>query len=117
MISDELQYNLLKILKKEPNISQRALASKLGISLGKVNYCLQALIKKGLIKAQNFRNSNNKTGYIYLLTPRGIEEKAQVTFQFLRRKTREYEALQKEIEELQKEVRDLDELPITSTQE
>jgi len=83
-------------------MSQRDLARALSISLGKANYCLQALIEKGLVKANNFRRSNNKVAYAYLLTPRGIEEKAKVTAQFLMRKIAEYEALEKEIQQLRK---------------
>ena len=76
----------------------------MGISLGKVNYCLRALIEKGWVKAANFRRSSNKVAYAYLLTPRGIDEKARVTAQFLMRKVAEYEALEKEIENLRREV-------------
>ena len=76
----------------------------MGVSLGKVNYCINALIKKGLVKARNFRNSRNKLAYAYLLTPRGIEQKSDVTVQFLRRKVAEYEALKYEIAELRQEV-------------
>ncbi len=104
MISDEYRYKLLKLLAERPNVSQRELARELGISLGKANYCLTALINKGWVKVQNFRNSGNKRAYAYLLTPGGIEEKAQVTFSFLRRKMAEYEALRAEIEDLRDEV-------------
>lgn len=104
MISDEYRYKLLKLLAARPNVSQRELARELGISLGKVNYCLTALINKGWVKAQNFKNSDSKRAYAYLLTPGGIEEKAQVTFSFLRRKMDEYEALRAEIEDLRHEV-------------
>jgi EPS-associated MarR family transcriptional regulator len=110
MISDEYRYKLLKLLAERPNVSQREVAKELGISLGKVNYCLTALINKGWVKAQNFKNSDNKRAYAYLLTPGGIEEKAQVTFSFLRRKMAEYEALRDEIEGLQNEVVDSPEI-------
>lgn len=106
MISDEYRYKLLKLLAARPNVSQRELARELGISLGKANYCLTSLINKGWVKAQNFRNSDNKRAYAYLLTPGGIEEKALVTFSFLRRKMDEYEALRAEIEDLTHEVAD-----------
>lgn len=104
MISEEYRYKLLKLLAARPNVSQRELARELGISLGKANYCLTALINKGWVKAQNFKNSDNKRAYAYLLTPGGIEEKTQVTFSFLRRKMAEYETLRSEIEDLRHEV-------------
>ncbi|MDB5810234.1 MAG: MarR family EPS-associated transcriptional regulator [Betaproteobacteria bacterium] len=104
MLSDEYRYKILKRLEADPKISQRALATELGISVGKANFCLQALIDKGLVKANNFKNSSNKKAYMYLLTRRGIEEKAKVTAQFLVRKVAEYEALEKEIEQLRQHV-------------
>src|SRR5674476_521921 len=79
MLSDEYRYKILKRLEANPEISQRELAGDLDISLGRVNFCIQALIEKGLVKANNFRNSKNKKGYAYFLTPRGIEEKAKIT--------------------------------------
>ena len=103
VLNDETRYRILKMLQADPQASQRRIADELGISLGRVNYCLQALIEKGLIKARNFRNSKNKKGYAYLLTPRGIEEKARITVQFLKIKIAEHEALKKEIEGLQQE--------------
>ena len=107
MPSDEIRYKLLKVIEANPDITQRDLANRLGVSLGKANYCLKALIEKGLIKARNFKNSHNKIGYAYLLTPKGIEEKAGVTVRFLERKMEEYEALKHEIEELRREVRSI----------
>jgi len=101
---DETHYQLLKLLEAKPHLSQRELARELGISLGKINYCLAALVEKGWVKARNFRNSRNKLGYAYLLTPRGIEQKAVITVDFLRRKIAEYEALKKEITQLRREV-------------
>ena len=101
MLSDEYRYKILKRLEANPEISQRELAGDLGISLGRVNYCIQALIGKGLVKANNFRNSKNKKGYAYLLTPKGIEEKAKITVLFLKIKLAEHEALTKEISGLQ----------------
>jgi EPS-associated MarR family transcriptional regulator len=103
VLDDESRYRILKILQADPQASQRKLADQLGISLGRVNYCLNALIDKGLVKANNFRNSTNKRAYLYLLTPRGIEEKARVTARFLRIKLGEYEILKRELEELQRE--------------
>ena len=101
-MSDD-QYKLMRLLDSNPELSQRDLARALGISLGKVNYCLQALIRKGWIKAANFTNSQNKAAYMYLLTPRGIEEKASLTVRFLQAKVREYEALRLEIEQIRQE--------------
>jgi len=96
-------YGLLKTLEDNPSLSQRDLAKRLGISLGKVNFCLNALVEKGCLKVNNFRNSENKLAYAYVLTPRGIEEKARMTLHFLRRKVQEYEQLRAEIEELKRE--------------
>ena len=115
-LHQEIHLKVLRHLEDDPEITQRALAGKLGISLGKANYCLKAislgkanyclkaLIDKGLVKAGNFKNSNNKSAYIYLLTPKGIEEKSKITLHFLKRKIDEYELLRMEIDELQREV-------------
>lgn len=103
MLTDEYRYRILKLLEADPHASQRRIADELGISLGRVNYCVQALIEKGLVKVNNFRNSANKRAYLYVLTPRGLEEKAVVTTRFLKRKLDEYEALKREVEELQRE--------------
>lgn len=104
MLSDEYRYKILKRLENNPEISQRELAGELGISLGRVNYCIQALTDKGWVKANNFRNSKNKRRYVYLLTPRGLEEKAKITLHFLKIKMAEHEALKQEINELRDEV-------------
>ena len=104
VLSDEYRYKILRLLQEDPQMSQRDLSRALGISLGKVNYCLQALIEKGLIKANNFRNNKNKKAYMYLLTPRGIAEKARVTVRFLQHKMNEYESLQREIETLKRDL-------------
>jgi EPS-associated MarR family transcriptional regulator len=103
-LNEEYRYRILKRLEIKPEISQRELAKELGISLGKANYCLKALIEKGLIKASNFQDSQNKRGYIYLITPKGIEEKTRITLRFLKSKIAEYETLQNEIVKLQLEV-------------
>jgi EPS-associated MarR family transcriptional regulator len=105
MLSDEVRYRLLSLLEANPELSQREVARHLGVSLGKVNYCLRSLVEKGWIKATNFKNSKNKSAYMYFLTPRGIEEKAGVTARFLQWKMREYEALKVEIEKIREEVR------------
>jgi len=103
VLTDETRYRILKLLEADPHASQRRIAHELGISLGRVNFCLQALIQKGLVKANNFRNNSSKRAYLYLLTPKGIEEKAMVTARFLKRKLQEYDALKRELEELQRE--------------
>ena len=105
MLTDEYRAKILKKLEEDPQISQRDLARELGISLGKANYCLQALMDKGLVKANNFKNSRNKKAYMYLLTRRGIVEKARATARFLERKMAEYETLQQEIKKLREELR------------
>ena len=99
-MNEESHYHVFKILEDNPNISQRELAEILGVSLGKANYCIRGMIDKGLIKANNFKNSDNKRAYFYKLTPRGIEAKAKMSVRFLARKIAEYEALRLEIEEL-----------------
>ncbi len=103
---EEAHFKLLRLIESRPQLTQRQLARELGMSLGKINYCLHALIDKGWIKARNFHNSNNKLSYAYLLTPRGIEHKAAITVHFLRRKMAEYETLRKEIRVLRREVDD-----------
>lgn len=103
MLTDEMRYKLMRLLEANPGISQRDVARELGISLGKANYCLQALISKGWIKATNFKNCHNKVAYMYLLTPRGLESKATLTLKYLQIKMREYEALRVEIEDMRRE--------------
>lgn len=103
MLDEITHYGLLKTIEENPGLSQRDLAKRVGVSLGKVNFCLNALIEKGSVKINNFRNSENKLAYAYLLTPRGVEQKARMTVEFLQIKVREYERLKKEIEELQRE--------------
>ena len=96
---------MLHLLEEQPNLTQRELAKKLGISLGGVNYCLKALIDIGHIKAGNFNKNTNKLIYLYLLTPKGIAEKAHLTADFLKRKLVEYHALKKEIDLIQSKVK------------
>ena len=98
---DEIRFRVLRALEQQPDMSQRQLAEQLGVSLGKTNYLLRALVEKGLLKARNFRNSQNKLAYAYLLTSSGIARKAELTRGYLERKTAEYEALKVEIERLQ----------------
>ena len=101
---EEIHYHVLKLIEKNPSITQRELASELGVSVGKANYCMKALIDKGWVKASNFKNSNKKLAYFYILTPSGIEQKAKITVNFLKRKMNDYEELKQEIEMLQNEV-------------
>ncbi|BCM25294.1 MarR family EPS-associated transcriptional regulator [Methyloradius palustris] len=104
MLTDEYRYKILKLIEAQPEISQRELAQVLGISLGKANFCLKALMDVGFLKATNFRNSKNKLAYMYLLTPSGMEEKASITVRFLKYKLQQYETLKAELEELHREV-------------
>ena len=110
MLDEKSRLLILKSLESRPEISQRELAKELGISLGKVNFCINALVEKGLVKVNNFQSNPNKRSYIYLLTPRGIEAKASLTIEFLKAKVREYEALSEEIESLRSEVAQLQEV-------
>lgn len=103
-LNDEVRYKLLKYLAENPQASQRDVARHLGISIGKVNYCIQALTQLGWIKAQNFKNSRRKSAYLYLLTPAGVEQKVSLTIRFLQRKLAEYSHLAVEIEALREEV-------------
>jgi len=102
-LQDEITYKFLKIIENEPHLSQREIAEKMGVSLGKTNYCLKALLDKGFIKVRNFYKNKKKKAYIYFLTPNGIEEKAQVTYRFLQRKINEYETIKAEIKNLKNE--------------
>ncbi len=98
---------MLKKLEQNPSMTQRELANELGLSLGKANYCVKALVQKGWIKAGNFRRSKNKLGYAYLLTPKGLEEKARVTISFLKIKQKEYERLEEELQLLLNEAAEI----------
>ena len=102
--TQETNLKVLRHLENNPNVTQRQLAENLGISLGKTNYCLKALINKGMVKAKNFKNSANKRAYFYILTPKGIDTKARISVRFLQRKVEEYEALKIEIEQLKTEI-------------
>lgn len=102
--SEALALRLMRVLEATPGMSQRELAERSGISLGSVHYCLKALMAKGLVKMQNFARSGNKLGYVYVITPSGLIEKAALTRRFLQRKQQEYEALQAEIKALRNEL-------------
>lgn len=103
-LQDDIRYRILKLLEADPSLSQRELADALSLSLGKTNFCVRALVDKGLIKVNNFRNKRNKLAYVYLLTPDGIADKVNVTRRFLQCKIAEYDALEAEIEQLRREV-------------
>ncbi len=99
-----MHFKVLRLLQENPQLNQREMAEALGVSLGKTNYCLKALMDKGFVKMQNFISSHNKLAYSYLLTPSGISEKAHLTTQFLKRKVAEYESLKHEIDALKLEI-------------
>jgi MarR family transcriptional regulator, temperature-dependent positive regulator of motility len=98
----ETDLRTLQVLTEQPQLNQRELASQLGVSLGKVNYCLRALLAKGFLKAQNFKSSKNKLAYAYVLTPAGITARAELTAEFLQIKIKEYERLEAQIDDLRK---------------
>jgi len=106
-VSEDRHFHALRLLQANPELSQRALARELGVSVGAANYCVRALVDKGWIKIQNFRTSKDKRAYAYLLTPHGLEQKAQITLRFLQRKEAEYLALEAEIARLRQDVRAL----------
>lgn len=102
-LQEDTYFRVLRLLEVNHDLTQRQLADTLGVSVGGLNYCLKALIQKGFVKVINFRQSKNKFGYVYLLTPAGVSEKARLTASFLRRKMQEYEAIKAEIEALTKD--------------
>lgn len=104
MISESQRLAMLKLLQDNPQISQRELAEAMDVSLGKINYCLKALVGRGFVKLGNFRRSDNKRAYAYLLTPAGLEEKTRIVLAFLKRKEAEFDAIQREIRELRREL-------------
>lgn len=106
-IQEDTYYRVMRLLEENPDLTQRELAEKLGVSLGGLNYCLKALTAKGLVKMQSFASSKNKFGYVYVLTPRGIAEKARLTSNFLKRKMEEYDSLKAEIKALKIEAKKL----------
>jgi EPS-associated MarR family transcriptional regulator len=103
-ISDEIRYKLLILIQENPHYSQRELAEEIGVSVGKVNYCIKALVDVGYVKLNNFKSSEKKSGYMYFLTPKGMREKLAVTIRFLEYKQQQYDLIQKEIKDLQKEI-------------
>ena len=105
-LQEDTYFRVMRILQQDPDLTQRELAERLGISLGGLNYCLKALMEKGLVKMKSFSNSKNKFGYVYVLTPTGIAEKTSITRRFIERKLEEFEALRLEIDTLQLEVDD-----------
>ena len=105
----DIRLDLLRKLEENPNYTQRELSKEMGVSLGKVNYCMKKLIEKGLVKLSNFSHNADKVSYIYLLTPKGIENKTKLTIEFLKIKIKEYEILQKEIHILKQDVNQLKE--------
>ena len=102
--NQEIRYRLLKVLSQDASLTQREMAGKMGISLGKVNYCLSELARKGFIKIKRFKDSQNKFQYLYNLTPRGLEAKAGLTISFLKQKMSEYSEIKRQIKELAKEI-------------
>lgn len=104
-ISEETRLRILRVLEQNPELSQRELAKSLGVSLGKVNYCLKALVEVGWVKAGNFVRSSNKVKYVYVLTPVGVKQKAALTINFLELKQRQFDSLRKEIDQLEQEVK------------
>jgi EPS-associated MarR family transcriptional regulator len=102
-LQEDTYFRVMRILQENPDFTQRELAEKLGISVGGLNYCLKALIENGLVKMKNFSNAKNKFGYVYVLTPNGMAEKAAITHRFLQRKMDEYKALKAEIEAIMNE--------------
>jgi EPS-associated MarR family transcriptional regulator len=102
-LQEDTYFRVMRILQENPDLTQRELAEKLGISVGGLNYCMKALMEKGMVKMKNFATSKNKFGYVYVITPTGMAEKAAITHRFLQRKMDEFEALKAEIEALRSE--------------
>jgi EPS-associated MarR family transcriptional regulator len=103
-IQEDTNFRVMRLLEGNPDLTQRELAQRLGISVGSLNYCLKALMQKGLVKMKNFAKSKNKFGYVYVLTPSGMAERAAITQRFLRRKIEEYESLKAEIDALKQDL-------------
>ena len=109
-IQEDTYFRVMRILQENPDLTQRELAEKLGVSVGGLNYCINALMDKGWVKMQNFQNSKNKFKYVYVLTPQGVAEKVALTSSFLERKMQEYEALKAEIKSLRQDAEKQDTL-------
>lgn len=107
VLTEPQRFELLKLLQSNPQLNQRDLAQAMGVSLGKANYCLKAVIEKGFVKLKRFRQNPDKRQYAYLLTKAGLDEKSRITIAFLKRKVAEYEALEREIEQLRGELKNL----------
>jgi EPS-associated MarR family transcriptional regulator len=105
-LENEEALRIFREINRSPEMTQREFSSRLGISLGKVNFLINALVRKGFVKVENFKKSSSKSKYLYCLTPRGIEEKSRMTYRFLKRKMREYEHLELEIRQLREEMRE-----------
>ena len=105
MNNKDIHLDLLRKLESNPEYTQRELSQEMGVSLGKVNYCMKKLVEKGWIKLTNFSHNSNKLGYVYLLTPHGIEQKAKLTILFLKIKMKEYETLKDEINKLKQDTK------------
>jgi EPS-associated MarR family transcriptional regulator len=103
-IPDEIRYKLLSLIQENPHYSQRELAEKVGVSVGKVNYCIKALVDVGYVKLNNFKSAEKKSGYMYFLTPKGMKEKLSVTLRFLEFKQQQYDEIKKEINILKSQV-------------
>ena len=110
LFEQEIRYKILKLLAGESNLSQRAMATKMGISLGKTNYVLSELAAKGIIKMKRLKNAPQKIPYAYMLTPRGLEQKAKITARFLKHKMAEYEAIKDQIKDITKELKTVENL-------
>ena len=104
----EIHLNLLNLLQEEPKLTQREMNRKVGVSLGKINYCISALTKKGMIKVERFKKAENKSAYMYRLTPKGLEEVANLTISFLKIRIAEYDKIKKEIKSLSKQIDKID---------
>ncbi len=107
-IDKEIHLNLLNLLQEEPKLTQREMNRKVGVSLGKINYCISALTNKGLIKVERFKKAENKSAYMYRLTPKGLEEVANLTISFLKIRIAEYDKIKKEIKSLSKQIDKID---------
>jgi len=115
LYEQEIHYKLLKLLASETNLSQREMARRMGISLGKTNYVLTELAHKGIIKIKGFKSARHKIPYTYMLTPEGLEEKAKITLKFLKRKLSEYEEIKHQIKDVAKEAEKDDNINLSDT--